>query len=149
MDPFCSLYQIFHYLKSNSMLSKSSKCELGLVHYIAKFTISRFVISRFECIWNFLQWNMRVLLSRSNSREMTMQGNDDSGPVCAKKMHVSRSLQNAFILVKIGSCNAPVLSLSIYRIYVVDICFSCRTKVVMMLLEVRNWTRNQNWRLFF
>ena len=31
------------------MLSKSSKWELGFVHYIAKFTISRFVLSRFEC----------------------------------------------------------------------------------------------------
>ena len=31
------------------MLSKSSKRELGFVHYIAKFTILRFVISRFEC----------------------------------------------------------------------------------------------------
>ena len=31
------------------MLSKSSKWELGLVHYISKFTILRFVISRFEC----------------------------------------------------------------------------------------------------
>ena len=30
------------------MLSNSSKWELGLVHYIAIFTISRFVISRFE-----------------------------------------------------------------------------------------------------
>ena len=35
------------------MLSKSSKWELGLVHYIAKFTISRFVISRFEFISKF------------------------------------------------------------------------------------------------
>ena len=33
------------------MLSKSSKSELGFVHYITKFTISRFVISRFECIY--------------------------------------------------------------------------------------------------
>ena len=32
------------------MLSKSSKWELGLVRYITKFTILRFVISRFECI---------------------------------------------------------------------------------------------------
>ena len=32
------------------MFSKSSKWELGLVHYIPKFTISRFVISKFECI---------------------------------------------------------------------------------------------------
>ena len=32
------------------MLSKSFKWELGFVHYIAKFTISRFVISSFECI---------------------------------------------------------------------------------------------------
>ena len=31
------------------MLSKSFKWELGFVHYIAKFTILRFVISRFEC----------------------------------------------------------------------------------------------------
>ena len=30
------------------MLGKSSKWELGFVHYIAKFTILRFVISRFE-----------------------------------------------------------------------------------------------------
>ena len=30
------------------MFSKSSKWELGFVHYIKKFTISRFVISRFE-----------------------------------------------------------------------------------------------------
>ena len=35
------------------MLSKSSKWELGLVHYIEKFTISRFVISRFECAYIF------------------------------------------------------------------------------------------------
>ena len=31
------------------MLSKSSKWELGLVHFIVKFTILRFVMSRFEC----------------------------------------------------------------------------------------------------
>ena len=31
------------------MLCKSSKWELGFVHYIAKFTISRFIIARFEC----------------------------------------------------------------------------------------------------
>ena len=30
------------------MLRKSSKWQLGLVHYIAKFTILRFRISRFE-----------------------------------------------------------------------------------------------------
>ena len=35
------------------MLSKSSKRELGFVHYLKKFTISRFVISRFECIYFF------------------------------------------------------------------------------------------------
>ena len=37
------------------MLSKSSKWELGFVHYITKFTISRFVISRFECTYIFHQ----------------------------------------------------------------------------------------------
>ena len=31
------------------MFSKSSKWELGFVHYITKFTISRFTISRFKC----------------------------------------------------------------------------------------------------
>ena len=41
---FCSLYQINHCNICN-MLSKSSKWELGFVHYITKFTISRF-----ECI---------------------------------------------------------------------------------------------------
>ena len=39
-----------------TMFSKSSKMELGFVHYIAKFTILRFVISRFECTTaDFLQ----------------------------------------------------------------------------------------------
>ena len=33
------------------MFSKSSKWELGSVHNIAKFTISRFVILRFECMY--------------------------------------------------------------------------------------------------
>ena len=37
-----------HYIKCN-IFSKSSKWEVGLVHYIEKFTISRFVISRLEC----------------------------------------------------------------------------------------------------
>ena len=31
------------------MISKSSKWKLGFVHYNVKFTISRFVISSFEC----------------------------------------------------------------------------------------------------
>ena len=37
------------------MLCKSSKWELGFVRYIPKFTISRFVISRFKCTkkWDF------------------------------------------------------------------------------------------------
>ena len=47
-DPFCSLFWIIHYIKCN-VLSKSSIWEVGFVHYIAKFTIPRFVISRFEC----------------------------------------------------------------------------------------------------
>ena len=38
-----------------NLLSKSSKWELGFVHYIGKFTRSRFVISRFECIYTLLQ----------------------------------------------------------------------------------------------
>ena len=48
LDPFCSLYRIIQFIKCN-MLSKSSKWELSFVHYISKFTILRFVISRFEC----------------------------------------------------------------------------------------------------
>ena len=35
------------------MLCKSSTWELGLIHYITNFTISRFVISRFECTWRW------------------------------------------------------------------------------------------------
>ena len=46
-DTFCSLYRIICYIKCN-MLCKSSKWELVFVHYIAEFTISRLVISRFE-----------------------------------------------------------------------------------------------------
>ena len=41
------LKSVTRYIKCN-MLSKSSKWELGFVHYIKEFTISRFVISRFE-----------------------------------------------------------------------------------------------------
>ena len=32
------------------MFSKSSKWEMGFVHFIARFTILRFVISRFEVL---------------------------------------------------------------------------------------------------
>ena len=39
------------------MLSTSSKWELGFVHYIKKFTNSRFVISRFDCS-TFFVWSM-------------------------------------------------------------------------------------------
>ena len=39
-----------HYIKCK-ILSKSWKWELGFVRYIKKFTISRFVISRFECTY--------------------------------------------------------------------------------------------------
>ena len=56
------------------MLSKSSKWELGFVHYIAKFTIMRSVISRFEgaqfftslpffilCVWlNFICFSTTI-----------------------------------------------------------------------------------------
>ena len=59
VDPFCSLYRIIHYIKCN-MISKSSRWELGLVHYIAKFTISRFVIFRFECIQCHTHLNLGV-----------------------------------------------------------------------------------------
>ena len=52
----CSLYRIIYYIKCK-MLSKSSKWELDLVHYIAKFTISRF-----ECIYNLLRVQTRCLL---------------------------------------------------------------------------------------
>ena len=50
-DPFCSLHRNICYIKCN-MLGKSSKQELVFVHslYIKKFTISRLVISRIECI---------------------------------------------------------------------------------------------------
>ena len=48
-NPFCSLYRIIHYIKCY-MIFKYSKWELSLVHYIAKFAILRFVISRFEYI---------------------------------------------------------------------------------------------------
>ena len=53
------------------MLSKSSKCELGLVHYITKLNISRFVISRFECtlkIPSFFK-EISVLLGQTSHRD--------------------------------------------------------------------------------
>ena len=42
------------------MLSKSSKWELGFVHYIKKFTISRFVILRFEFTME-MKWMLSLL----------------------------------------------------------------------------------------
>ena len=44
-----------HYIKC-TMLSKSSKRELGYVHYIAKFTISRFVVLRFKVNLFTISW---------------------------------------------------------------------------------------------
>ena len=49
------------------MLSKSTKWELGFVHYIAKFTISRFVISRFECTCQLSSYSIIILLTHSTS----------------------------------------------------------------------------------
>ena len=42
------------------MVSKSSKWELDFVHYIAKFTKSRFAISRFESSNNLVGTKMNV-----------------------------------------------------------------------------------------
>ena len=50
-----------HYIKCN-MLSESSKWEMGFVHYIAKFTITRFVISKFE----FTPRPLKLLSARAN-----------------------------------------------------------------------------------
>ena len=46
------------------MVSKSSKWELGFVHYIPKFTISRFIISRFECniFWDLEEMGLSPIL---------------------------------------------------------------------------------------
>ena len=41
---------MIHYIKC-IMPGKSSKWELGFVHYITKFTMSRFVILRFKCMY--------------------------------------------------------------------------------------------------
>ena len=43
------------------MLSKSSKWDLGFVHFIAQFTISIFIILRFECTPNKLSVNINDL----------------------------------------------------------------------------------------
>ena len=63
------------------MLGKSSKLELGFVHYIKKFTISRFVISRFECISDlfiFFVYNncLHYLFTFSESRNNPSRGSD-------------------------------------------------------------------------
>ena len=63
------------------MLSKSSKWELGFVHYITKFTILRFVISRFECISkngyfckNYLQFHEISGVTESEVNEFMIIG---------------------------------------------------------------------------
>ena len=47
-DPFCSLYQVVHYIKAKYFY-KIPLRELGFVHYIEDFTVSRFTISRLGC----------------------------------------------------------------------------------------------------
>ena len=72
----CSLYRIIYYIKCK-MLSKSSKWELDLVHYIAKFTISRFECNIKWC--NYLgfipvkfclmQWRYQIFQHQLNNEQ--------------------------------------------------------------------------------
>ena len=59
------------------MLSKSWKWELDFVHYIAKFTISMFVISRFEC--NHGSWYLTFIWRKkwwiNNPHALALRGN--------------------------------------------------------------------------
>ena len=63
--PFLFTISNVSYINCN-MLSKSLKWELGFVQYIAKFTISRFVISRFECTNIPPTGRMKITVFRGN-----------------------------------------------------------------------------------
>ena len=70
-----TIYRIIHYIKCN-MLSKSWKWELGFVQDIAKFTISMFVISRFEC--NHGSWYLTFIWKKkwwiNNPHALALRG---------------------------------------------------------------------------
>ena len=68
------------------MLSTSSKGELGFVHYIAKFTILGFVISRFECI-RIDRWVKEEMVARDNGRYWL-----------AEELLLSRAARKAFAI---------------------------------------------------
>ena len=53
------------------MLSKSSKWELGSVHYIATFTILRLPISRFECVFNIIFYLFQLHLEAAHVLQYT------------------------------------------------------------------------------
>ena len=60
-DPFCSLYWIFHYIKCN-MLSRSSKWEMGLIHYIEVRHSKVWVYSKkySKIALSKLYWHMQI-----------------------------------------------------------------------------------------
>ena len=55
------------------MLRKYSKWGLGFVHYTAKFTISRFVISRFECTLFFPLQTLTLLVKVTQENKKRCQ----------------------------------------------------------------------------
>ena len=65
------------------MLGKSSKLELGFVNYIAKFTILRFLISRFECIDEI---HISLLYHPSRHGELFAEGADQQGSTSSKDL---------------------------------------------------------------
>ena len=67
------------------MLCKSSKWELGFVHYNAKFTISGFVISRFECGFSRVVGSPQIVeLSQGESKLWSESFLDKERPLMQK-----------------------------------------------------------------
>ena len=65
------------------MLSKSSKWELSFVHYIKKFTISSFVISRFECTSTYFLHHLqlhRIFMKCTLSTKLNLPGSINKNP---------------------------------------------------------------------
>ena len=77
------------------MLSKFSKWELGFVHYIAKFTISRFVISSFECTFiRYSKTSHRRIQSAPNSEQKVQSYSLKNEILCEKLYNYRFMIRN-------------------------------------------------------
>ena len=115
------------------MLSKSSKCELGFVHHNAKFAISRFVISRFECT-AVLQWGALPLTFKTYTSWFIVPPRS----IIEASLVVKRKIYNK-VYFYFGHNNAAMAMRSHYNLKYLH--RFCLTRSLLCL-----WFRWRDWR---